>query len=220
MKHFVQWVLALGLCVLGFSACAGAYDDFFKALEFDNAKEVQRLLARGMDSNTPNEQGVPALMVATSLGAHQSAMLLAKHPQTQVNVVNSVDETPLMMAALNNQFDLAQVLIERGAEVNRKGWTPLHYAATKGHIAMMRLLLDSSAYIDAESPNGTTSLMMAAFYGTPLSVKLLLEEGADPTPRNQSHVNALDLALRAQRQQSAYYIRAFTEAWVIKESGE
>jgi hypothetical protein len=220
MKHFVQWVLALGLCVLGFSACAGAYDDFFKALEFDNAQEVQRLLARGMDPNTPNEQGVPALMVATSLGAHQSAMLLAKHPQTQVNVVNSVDETPLMMAALNNQFDLAQVLIERGAEVNRKGWTPLHYAATKGHIAMMRLLLDNSAYIDAESPNGTTSLMMAAFYGTPLSVKLLLEEGADPTPRNQSHVNALDLALRAQRQQSAYYIRAFTEAWVIKESGE
>jgi ankyrin repeat protein len=62
--------------------------------------------------------------------------------------------------------------------------------------------------------------MMAAFYGTPASVKLLLEEGADPTSRNQSHVNALDLALKAERQQSAYYIRAFTEAWVIKESGE
>jgi uncharacterized protein len=220
MKHFVQWVLALGLCVLGFSACAGAYDDFFKALEFDNAQEVQRLLARGMDPNTPNEQGAPALTVATRSGAIKSAMLLAQHPQTLVNVMNSVEETPLMLAALNNQLNVAQVLIERGAEVNRKGWTPLHYAATKGHIAMMRVLLENNAYIDAESPNGTTPLMMAAFYGTPLSVKLLLEEGADPTPRNQSHVNALDLALKAERQQSAYYIRAFTEAWVIKESGE
>ena len=113
-----------------------------------------------------------------------------------------------------------KMLIERGAEVNLKGWTPLHYAATKGHIAMMRLLLENNAYIDAESPNGTTPLMMSAFYGTPASVKLLWEEGADPTPRNQSHVNALDLALKAERQQSAFYIRAFTEAWVIKESGE
>ena len=158
--------------------------------------------------------------MATRLGANQSAILLAKHPQTQVNVVNSVEETPLMLAALSNQLDVAKVLIERGAEVNRKGWAPLHYAATRGHIAMMRLLLENNAYIDAESPNGTTPLMMAAYYGTPLSVKLLLEEGADPTPRNQSHVNALDLALKAERQQSAYYIRAFTEAWNIKESGE
>jgi ankyrin repeat protein len=147
-------------------------------------------------------------------------MLLAQHPKTQVNVVNSVDETPLMLAALNNQLDVAQVLIDRGAEVNRKGWTPLHYAATKGHTAMMRLLLDHSAYIDAESPNGTTPLMMAAYYGTPLSVKLLLEEGADPTPRNQLHVNALDLALKAERAQSAFYIRAFTVAWEIRELGQ
>ena len=220
MKIFFKWMVAFSVWSLGFSACAGAYEDFFKAIEFDNLQEVQRLLGRGMDPNTPNEKGAPALTVATRLAANQSAMLLAKHPQTRVNVMNSVEDTPLMLAALNNQFAVAQVLIERGAEVNLKGWTPLHYAATKGHIAMMRLLLENNAYIDAESPNGTTPLMMSAFYGTPASVKLWLEEGADPTPRNQSHVNALDLALKAERQQSAFYIRAFTVAWVIKESGE
>ena len=220
MKNFLPWIVAFVLCSFGFAACAGAYEDFFKALEFDNVQEVQRLLTRGMDPNTPDEKGAPALTVATRVGAKHSAMLLAKHPQTQVNAMNSVEETPLMLAALNNQFDVAQVLIERGAEVNRKGWTPLHYAATKGHIAMMRLLLENNAYIDAESPNGTTPLMMAAYYGTPASVKLLLEEGADPTPRNQSHVTALDLALKAERKQSVYYIRAFTEAWEVKELGE
>ena len=46
---------------------------------------------------------------------------------------------------------------------------------------MMRLLLEESAYIDATSPNGTTPLMMAARYGSPEAVKLLLEEGAEPT---------------------------------------
>ncbi len=220
MKYLSHWISGLGLVFVMSCAQAGAYDDFFKALEFDNVQEVQRLLSRGMDPNTPNENGAPALVVATRLGASKSAMLLVQHPKTQVNVVNAVDETPLMLAALNNQLEVAKALIARDAEVNRKGWAPLHYAATKGHIEMMRLLLDNSAYIDAESPNGTTPLMMAAYYGTPLAVKLLLEEGADPMPRNQSHVNALDLALKAERQQSAFYLRAFIEAWEIREQGE
>lgn len=220
MTVFRPFFLALGLMLSSCHALAGAYEDFFKAFEFDHVQEVQRLLLRGMDPNTPNELGVPALAVATRLGAGKSALLLAKHPQTQVNVVNTADESPLMLAALHNQLEVAQVLIDRGAEINRKGWTPLHYAATKGHIVMMRLLLDNSAYIDAESPNGTTPLMMAAYYGTPMAVKLLLEEGADPTPRNQSHVNALDLALKVNQQKSAFYIQAFTEAWEIKELGE
>lgn len=220
MKKFSRLFCGFALWLSVSWAQAGAYEDFFKAFEFDNSQEIQRLLSRGMDPNTPNENGVPALAVATRLRAAKSALLLAKNPKTQVNVVNAVDETPLMLAALNDLLDVAQVLIERGAEVNRKGWAPLHYAATKGHVTMMRLLLDNNAYIDAESPNGTTPLMMAAYYGTPLSVKLLLEEGADPTPRNQSHVNALDLALQAERKQSAFYLRAFTEAWEIRESGE
>jgi ankyrin repeat protein len=85
---------------------------------------------------------------------------------------------------------------------------------------MMRLLLENSAYIDAESPNGTTPLMMAAYYAPPLAVKLLLEEGADPTLRNQAKVNALEMALANERKQSAFYLQAFTQAWEIREAGE
>ena len=49
---------------------------------------------------------------------------------------------------------------------------------------------------------------------------LLLEEGADPTLRNQAKASALDMALANERKQSAYYLRAFIEAWEIKEAGE
>ena len=63
------------------------------------------------------------------------------------------------------------VMASMGADVNKPGWTPLHYAATHGHLAIMDLLLEEHAYIDAESPNGTTPLMMAAHYGTPAAVK-------------------------------------------------
>jgi ankyrin repeat protein len=111
---------------------------------------------------------------------------------------------------------LAKVLIERGADINKPGWTPLHYAATRGHRDMIRLLLDNDAYIDSESANGTTPLMLAAYSAPPLAVKLLLEEGADPTLVNNANASALDLALHSDHQQSAFYIRAFIEAWFIQ----
>ena len=220
MKHFFKYFIYLYMLV-GFSIShAGAYEDFFKAIHFDREQELALLIARGMDPNTPNEKGVPALMVALTTGAPNSALLLAKHPKTIIEFENSAGETPLMLAAFQNHRALCEVLIERQAAVNRKGWTPLHYAATKGNIGIMRLLLEENAYIDAESSNGTTPLMMAAYYGSPLSVKLLLEEGADPNLRNQGNASALDLALAAERHQSAMYIRAFIEAWELQEIRE
>ena len=99
-------------------------------------------------------------------------------------------------------------MIERDADVNKTGWAPLHYAATGGHLAMIELLLENHAYIDAESPNGTTPLMMAAHYGTPAAVKLLLEAGADPRLKNQLGLTAIDFANRAGRQDAAELIAA------------
>ncbi len=220
MKKFFKFFLYL-YAFVGFSlSSASSYDDFFKAIHFDREVDVAHLIARGIDPNTPNEKGTPALMVAIQSGSPKSALLLAKHPHTRIEFENAVGETPLMMAALHNQFQLCEVLIKREAAVNRKGWTPLHYAATRGNIEIMRLLLEESAYIDAESANGTTPLMMAAYYASAMSVKLLLEEGADPNLINQNKASALDLALAADHQKSAFYIRAFLEAWQVQESRE
>jgi len=202
---------------IGFSLSnAGSYDDFLSALHFDRPQIVEKLLARGFDPNTPNEKGVPGLLVALQSESPKSALVLAKHPQTRVNAPNSLGETPLMLAAINNHLELAKILIERGADVNKPGWTPLHYAATRCHREMMRLLLDNEAYIDSESDNGTTPLMMAAYYASPLAVKLLLEEGADPVLVNSGNASALDMALSKDHQQSAMYIRVFTESWFIQ----
>lgn len=220
MKNFFKFFVYLYVFIGCTIAHAGAYEDFFKAIHFDREQELAQLIARGMDPNSPNEKGVPALMVALTSDAPKSALLLAKHPKTNIELENSAGETPLMLAAFHNHRALCEVLIERQAAVNRKGWTPLHYAASKGHIGIMRLLLEENAYIDAESSNGTTPLMMAAYYGSPLSVKLLLEEGADPTLRNQTKASALDLALSAERHQSAMYIRAFLEAWELQDIRE
>ena len=203
---------------IGFSISkAGAFDDFFKAIVFDQFPVVGNLIYRGMDPNTPTEKGEPALVFAVRSGAHKSVAFLLKQPGIQVDATNTADETALMLAANANDLVSANLLIEAGASVNRPNWTPLHYAASKGHTAMMRLLIDNDAYIDAESPNGTTPLMMAAYYASPIAVKLMLEEGADPNLQNQDGQTALDMALSKDKPLSAQYIRVFKEALEAKE---
>lgn len=202
---------------IGFNTSnAGVYEDFFRAIEFDQPKVVQELLRRGFDANTPGPTGQPALILAIRQPAPQSAEVLIRWPQTKLNAQNPHDETPLMMAAFDNQLKLAQLLIEKGADVNKTGWTPLHYAATKGHLQMMRLLLDMHAYIDAESPNGTTPLMMAAHYGTPQATKLLLDEGADPTVKNEKGLSALDFALNGPEKNSVELVEEGLRRWLAK----
>ena len=198
---------------IGFSISkAGAFDDFFKAIVFDQVPVLGNLIYRGMDPNTPTEKGEPALVFAVRSGAPKTVAFLLKQAGIQTDATNTADETALMLAANANDLASANLLIEAGASVNRPNWTPLHYAASKGHTEMMRLLIENDAYIDAESPNGTTPLMMAAYYATPKAVKLMLEEGADPTLQNKDGQTALDMALSKDKKLSAQYIRVFLDA--------
>lgn len=200
-----------------FSAMAGAssFDDFFSAVERDDVRTVRQLAERGFDLNTRNEAGEHALFLALRDEAPAVTSFLLAQAQVQVEARTSRDESPLMMAALKGRLDAARRLIERKAEVNKPGWTPLHYAATNADavsVSVARLLLEHHAYIDAASPNGSTPLMMAAHYGNPGVVKLLLEEGADPLLKNQQGLSAIDFANRAQRAESAEIIAAFVRA--------
>jgi ankyrin repeat protein len=118
-----------------------------------------------------------------------------------------------MMASIKGHVDLVQQLIAKDADVNKTGWTPLHYAASTAKTQVITILLDHSAYIDAESPNGSTPLMMAAMYGNAECVKQLLEAGADPTIRNQVDLTAADFARQASRDDSLALVDAAVRRW-------
>lgn len=198
---------------IGYSSInAGSYDDFFKAIKRDDDRVILNLLSRGFDPNTPNPDGDHGLLLAIREPSPKvvAALLGAKH--IQVEARNRQDESPLMLAALKGLTDIAVRLVAQGADVNKPGWTPLHYAATSGNLEIIRLLLDNHAYIDASSPNASTPLMMAAMYGTASAAKLLLESGADPTIKNDQGLTALDFAQRANRSDSFAIISAFIRA--------
>lgn len=194
---------------------ADSYDDFFAAIKRNDVAALQALAARGFDLNTLDPAGQHPLYLALRDEADRAAMYLLGQERVQVEYRNARGESPLMMAALKGKPDLVRRLIERRAEVNKPGWAPLHYAAThpgENSEAVVRLLLEHHAYIDAESPNRSTPLMMAAHYGHPRVVRLLLEEGADPLLRNEQGLSAIDFAHRANRADVAGAIAAAVRA--------
>ena len=210
MKNF-NWLkqsfVALGLFAALGSVQAGSYDDFFKAIQLDQPKPIEILLRRGFDPNTVHPDGTPALIKAFQEQSFQAAKALIDAQDIRVDVRNSRDETPLMLASLRGQENLVVALVSRGAAVNKSGWTPLHYAATGGHVRVSAFLIGAQADVNAESPNGTTPLMMAAMYGNAETVKLLLESGAEAYPRNDQDLSAEDFAIRAGREAALNLIR-------------
>lgn len=189
-------------------AWAGAYEDFFMAIHQDNPTAVAELIERGLDPNTVDPSGQPALLLALRLKSVKVALYLARVGSADVEVRSAQDESPLMLAALRGYADICVALLERDSDVNKPGWTPLHYAATAGHVNIIALLLEKHAYIDASSPNGSTPLMMAAMYGSLESVKALLDAGADAAIQNDLGLTALDFAKRGNKPDAAELLAA------------
>jgi len=72
--------------------------------------------------------------------------------------------SPLAMAAMRGDLDLARLLLDKGAQVdarNADGSTPLHGAAFLGRVELLELLLDRGAAADARSAAGDTPLSSA-----------------------------------------------------------
>jgi uncharacterized protein len=175
-------------------AHAAPVDTMIKAVKFDDDSEVKKQLANGMDPNLVDNTGAPLLVIAAREKSDKVARVLIDDPKIDLEKQDPAGENAMMMAALNDDAVLVNMLIAKDAEVNKKGWSPLHYAATNGHDDVVKLLLDHSAYVDAGSPNGTTPLMMAARGGHLSTVKLLLDEGADLRVKNQIGMTAVDFA--------------------------
>jgi len=211
-RKLIKYVVYIGYIFNLFSSFAGSFDDFFIAIQNDEVKVISNLFTRGFDPNTVNLQGEPAILNSLKLGSLKSFEFIVQHPKTNLNVRNSHGESALMLVCLKGELELVKMLIQRDADINHPGWTSLHYAATGGHTAIIQLLLDQSAYIDAESPNGTTPLMMAARYGNEKAVQLLITEGADWRLKNHLGLTALDFAVQGLRPEAIKLLQSLSSA--------
>ncbi len=205
-------VAAMAACVLAPAPAAAQTDaavSFFRAAQVNDAGRIKPLLARGLDPNVRDpERGETGLIVALRNDAMDVFDLLIAQPRIALEAQAGNGNTALMMAAFKNNMPAVKALLARGAQVNRPGWTALHYAASAGALDIMRVLLEHHAYLDAESPTGVTPLMLAAREGQEEAVKLLLQEGADASLRDAGfRIDAAEFADRADKPWIAKAIR-------------
>ncbi len=76
------------------------------------------------------------------------------------------------------------------------GWTPLHEACSKGHKAVVMLLLQNgaTAVINQADKYGYTTFHMACYTGHEAVVRLLLQQGADINQANDNGYTPLHIA--------------------------
>jgi hypothetical protein len=178
----------------------------------------------GLNEQTRDDLRNNLLMLAIREDGDVLAMAMLeqavwKNPDV-LNYQNQLGETPLMLASLKGSASIVKRLLDLGAEANQPGWTALHYAATSGHADVIRLLVAKNAYIDADSPNKTTPLMMAARFNHQPAAKALLEGGADPTRTNEAGLTARDYASENNNRDLAFWLEleeiSFTQRYLSR----
>lgn len=100
-------------------------------------------------------------------------------------------------AAGYNNLEVAEFLLERGADVNAQdkgGLIPLHNASSYGHLDIAALLIKYNTVVNATDKWGFTPLHEAAQKGRTQLCALLLAHGADPFLKNQEGQSPVDLA--------------------------
>ncbi|KAJ5211656.1 uncharacterized protein N7498_003302 [Penicillium cinerascens] len=193
----------------------------------DFEKRAEAIIELGVPYRQANYQGRTALHAAAAIEDHlgysfrggrtRLEFLLQSSMHFDVNAKDNDGITPLHLASAVSDIN-ALTLIQHGADIQAKdndGRTPLHFAARAGQSNVVGLLLEiyqhHSIPIDHQCVKRRSALHEASQSGSPESVKLLLDAGADPSLSDERGRTALHAAAEienttpAQKAQIQYY---------------
>lgn len=193
------------------------------ALGKDRRESLKRLLARKLDPNVC-VLGMPLLSISAVSGDQEEVLLLMDGGARADQLRSADGATPLLHALAAARFDVAKLLLSRGADARSAtdaGTTSLHELALatirKGSAEQAQQLLIAQDLILRGVPlqsqsgaNRTTPLMMAAVAGNYELVALLLDKGADPNMKNTRGDTASGMARKRKFDDIAQLIERAT----------
>jgi ankyrin repeat protein len=168
---------------------------------------AQVLLDHGANAKLETEKGETALNLA-SLGEYDSeengvsVVRLLLRRGVDVNAQDKVAWTSLHWAAFKGRVEVAQVLLDHGANAKletEKGETALHlvsrgeYDSEEHGVSVARLLLERGVDVNAQDKVTRTSLHCAAFKWRVEVAQVLLDHGANPKLETEGVETALHI---------------------------
>uniref|UniRef100_A0A4W6C3C4 Ankyrin-1 n=1 Tax=Lates calcarifer TaxID=8187 RepID=A0A4W6C3C4_LATCA len=176
-------------------------EDGFTPLAVALQQGHENVVALLINYGTKGKVRLPALHIAArNDDTRTAAVLLQNDPNPDVlSKKNRLTTgfTPLHIAAHYENMSVAQLLLNRGANVNftpKNGITPLHIASRRGNVMMVRLLLDRGAQIDAKTKDELTPLHCAARNGHVRIIEILLEHGAPIQAKTKNGLSPIHMA--------------------------
>jgi len=163
------------------------YDPESREHRYDESKRPSDLEAKA----TP-------LHYAAFCGLHDIVKFLIVERSQDVNARGfDDDETPLIVASLEGHFEVARVLLERGADTETRDnsdCSPLELASIYGHVEAVQVLLEHGADVNAQDKDNYTPLYFASDNGQAAAARVLLEHNADPKAKCQNNETPLHRA--------------------------
>jgi ankyrin repeat protein len=170
--------------------------------------EKQKVFAEKVDIDAQRDNGDTALITALKKG-HEKTALELMGCGACVIIRNSTHDNALAYAVTSNSLKvLGELLGNRDVNdvavngVSTNGNSPLHWAASLGYTAALKLLLRSGKVlagdfgVDMQNKEGDTALMLAAEHGDVSMVKALVAAGANVMLENSKDEKPSEIALR------------------------
>nr|CAD7594897.1 unnamed protein product [Timema genevievae] len=150
--------------------------------------------------NIPTETPIPTQDVVSLHHRAGQGEITAQdlENETEVDLLDSNGLTPLMWASAYGQVPTVQLLLQRGAQVDKQGpesETSLLLAAAGGHHDIVKILLTEGAFVNHIDEVGNTALMYAVHGNHPHCTNELLLRGADITIINLNGDTAFGIAV-------------------------
>ena len=166
-----------------------AVEELVDAAMYGNLKQVQQLIASGVDVNAVSACNRTALSLAIQ-GGQIPIIEALLDAGGDPNIPDETDDglaanSPLMEAAstffATNRGDMVRLLVRRGADVNQQdaeGLTALMHALGYSDIDVMGALIEAGADLDMRDNEGNTALMMATYDQLTKAISILQQAGA------------------------------------------
>lgn len=158
---------------------------------------VKVLLDSGVHPDCIISRDGCCLHVAAMSGSTEIVNLLLSRGASVDAKYNRFQRTPLSYAAAHGMYEVAKMLLDKGAypdSADYFGSTPLAYAAENGKEEVLKLLLTAQADPDIPNYQGHTPLSKAVLAGQASAVKILLEKAKNIDPVHITGETPLSLA--------------------------